>query len=719
MSDVPSQSPPRWTIRDHPGLFDGLRAQALAALQATLARALDKADSWVADCLRKAPQYPPLVEAAVALQQSRASFEQAYLDHLRQGFMALLEQVMPEQAGQSALGLVDNEELEGMLASEAMVDALNAAHELPLDTLARRFAAMAGVEVLRPAFNPVTAERLAGALQAAQRAVPLPDAVRGPLFKIYEREMIATLGTLVSSLNARLARAGILPNLDRPGEWAPDPDEGKPPLAPQQVFVPEQAPGVDVREEFDALRGLLQRRRPAEAPAPVEDFGGLLAPSLQRCLEEPEIVAVLSLMQPNVPASVLQALSDSGAALAELIKQEVLQNVGRIGLDPDQVMLARDHEDAIDLVGMLFGVLFEEREFNDRPRDLLARLVIPFTKAAVMDLRMFQYTSHPARGLLNALAEALEGNRGEVQQERGLLEKVEALVAELLARFNLSISIFARLDQDFRAYLARHQMRLELAERRASELQRGQERLENARRQTARELRARVEGRVLPGPLQEFLSQPWAHHAAIVLLRQGEASPDWRATLKVADRLLALLSGGRDDSRLIDSVLATMRTGLLAVLQSSGITGAAADDVLSGLAASFGKVAAPAMPAPASPDARVADAPAAASAAETIVALLDASDDEAAMRALQVGDWIELIGDDRKSRPVKLSWVSPISNRMLFVNRHGVRMLVASLEEMVAMKKKGELALRQHGQLFDQAMARVKSRLEAELAGVA
>src|SRR4030095_16942635 len=166
-----------------------------------------------------------------------------------------------------------------------------------------------------------------------------------------------------------------------------------------------------------------------------------------------------------------------------------------------------EHEDAVDLVGMLFDVLFDERDFEAQARTLISRLVVPYVKAAVMDRRLFQYKTHPARRLLNSLAEAVEGNKGEGPQERELLGKAEETVDRLVAEFNEDIAIFETLEQELRSFLEQHHRRIDLAERRATEAQRGQERVEQARGQAAAELESRLASQVLPPALQEFLSR--------------------------------------------------------------------------------------------------------------------------------------------------------------------------------------------------------------------
>ncbi|MCM2356067.1 MAG: DUF1631 domain-containing protein, partial [Arenimonas sp.] len=98
-------------------------------------------------------------------------------------------------------------------------------------------------------------------------------------------------------------------------------------------------------------------------------------------------------------------------------------------------------------------------------------------------------------------------------------------------------------------------------------------------------------------------------------------------------------------------------------------------------------------------------------------ASLDVSDsDVEQMRQLKVGTWIHIAGEDGKHHPVKLSWVSPISSRLMFTNRRGVRVLVASVEELAAMKQSGNLLVREQEQVFDQVLHRVMGKLREDLA---
>ena len=83
------------------------------------------------------------------------------------------------------------------------------------------------------------------------------------------------------------------------------------------------------------------------------------------------------------------------------------------------------------------------------------------------------------------------------------------------------------------------------------------------------------------------------------------------------------------------------------------------------------------------------------------------------IRALPMGTWVQLTSDSGRTEPAKASWVSPISGRVLFVNRRGIRVLVASPEELAAMCAQGRMKLREADTAFDDAMHQMLGRLQA------
>ena len=88
--------------------------------------------------------------------------------------------------------------------------------------------------------------------------------------------------------------------------------------------------------------------------------------------------------------------------------------------------------------------------------------------------------------------------------------------------------------------------------------------------------------------------------------------------------------------------------------------------------------------------------------------------DLAKVRALTQGCWVDLVDAQGESQPAKLSWVSPISQRMLFVNRSGARLCLLSPPECAALITQHKLIPRAAEAAFDRAMVGLLDRLRSE-----
>lgn len=765
MSDFPNPTVENRRSGATRDLLAGIRRRSTEHLQTVLARVFARADDWLFDMAKKdgVPDGSPHLYAMRALRTGRAPIERGFRYYLDEKFSALERRAGFDTSPVPAtteLSLVEEGELEQQLATNMISEALNRSHGGSLDELAGRMAQMLGVATLESDQNPLSSHSLAVAIREAQEGIDVPADVRMVLLKYYERELIHDLRELLVDLNGRLAAAGFhapqtAQNVDAMNQVAGAPqgfagaasDYGQPTGA-GSAFA--QAPNTEDRAVFDALLQLLHAWRPDHDTSGVGHHGqaGAGGPvggrqtgrSGQRPMVADEMMSVLSLMQNTVPEAVTEAMARPEVSLAALLKNEVLRGASRIGLPPEKVSISQDDEDAVDLVGMLFDVLFDERDFQQNARDMISRLVVPFVKAAVMDRRLFLYKTHPARRLLNSLAEAVEGNRGDGPQERELLQKAESTVDRLIAEFNEDIAIFETLEQELRSFLEQHRRRIELAERRAAEAQRGQERLEQARVLASHELEKRTQGLTPPPAMQDFLGRCWTHHLSMIALREGPDSSSWQSALTVADRMLALLPRAGQSAPPAAPALQALREPVETVLASSGITGEAANDIIRAIGEGVedlargrtpAPVAAPAAPEPAAAAENVVAMPerrggAAAAIADLLKPKLEVvggkaelefnADDVEQLRALKVGTWIHIAGEDGKHHPVKLSWVSPISSRLMFVNRRGVRVLVASVEELAAMKQEGNLLLREQDNVFDQVLHRVMGKLRTDMA---
>lgn len=709
----------RWVYNSGPELTTTLCEHSSEYLLQVTRRILSRAD----DALFARAQHTVVaqrgehLEAMRQLRQLRLPLERGVVRFVEDRFGKLRGRV-ELTVQDSSLSLLDDEPCDLRRSVNNVVQAVLGVHAPALDAIERRFALLRGVRELAPVDNPLSAQNLGEALRSALSEVSLPRSVRELLFAQYEEELVATLAPLLSELNARMMGANILPELGNPRPIEIDSDDG--PDAPA-VDAPARAaaPLVEVDDEqFNALCEMLHAFRPQGQEEPVTPATHTFATD--------QMVAVLSLLQPELPATVEASLASGKSSLAGLLKAQLLAAANRIGLEREGLRIEPEAEASVELVGMLFDVMFDERDFENSARSLLVRMVVPFAKAALVDHGLFQSKQHPARRLLNAVAEACEGNRGDGPQERVLLQQVEQTVARLVGDFNEDLSIFETLEHELRAHLDQYRQRIELAERRAADAQRGQERLLQAREYAQRELAQRRGLQALPAPVDEFLDRYWTHHLSMIALREGVHTPAWQLAVGVAERLLALLPDEQIEPQQVVAALAPLRLPITEILASSGVTGDAADDLQSRIVDSIQALARgrrPRMPAPNLQVASVQAGRLPEAAPSSVVArsphpvpepdVAASTADIAYVRNIGIGSWVTVPDEHGQPQAVKLSWISPITQRLMFVNRRGVRVLVASVEELAQWRSQGRLELRDSEHVFEQAMDRVIDRLQS------
>ena len=754
-----------------PALLKLAREAALPGLAESFATVLARFDDVLFDRASNAGASQLLfLDGMRELRRRREDIAAGFRAHLSLAWDALergqplsAETVLAGQV-EGGLSLVPEHVLESRLAVRNFAVVLLRDWKPVLARLDRRLGWIAGGLELNADTNPISPEHIGVAIHEAFADCELAPEVRLVLIKLCERDLHGPIGKRYEKLDEQLAAAGVRPQMAaarKPAQRPPTPRNELDELV--DALDPEaQARGDDgsapawarrFADRWAASRGRMQSAQAAyqeagEAEAMNSNQGMLLealhellqqtrhvredatsaasvAVGQQRPLSQREMMSVLSLLQATPSATLRAAIGEDGESLAQRLKSEVLSGATQLGVDPAQARLDPQDEDAIDLVGMLFDVMLDERDLEGRSRELIGRLVVPFVKVAMLDRRMFVQKTHPARKLLNSLAEACEGNTGESQAERVLMGKVEEIIERLVAEFNENLAIFLTLEEEFRDFLTQHRRRIEIAERRAAETQRGQEKLEVARTRAASELEWRVEDQHLPQAIDEFLRQPWQHHVTLAVLREGDDGAAVSEALALADGLLEEVAEAR--RQIVGKPwLQAWQPVLRKVFASVGVHADAATtaidalhDTLQAIAESRPELerALPELPQVVLPAPPAADAGGVELEGKVDVTDFDNADADR-FRGMEIGSWLDFVDKDGKVQAGKLSWVSPISSRLLFVNRRGVRFCVASPEELAVMVRLGRLRPHVDDGAFDSAMQGVIDRLDTKGATV-
>ena len=435
--------------------------------------------------------------------------------------------------GTVELTLVADNELEESLAITSMIGKNESRLSRDLFAVNQRLSVICGGRKVEDASNPVAPAILAQAFRQALHELSADMRVKLIIYKLFDRYVLSSLEELYQEINTELVRAGVLPQLRH------EVLRGDAKAAGAAGQATDEAAGDIPSDLLQTLHALFSARR---GPA-VGGNVGMHALQSGPLPSANELLGALSVLQSQIASAgpLPYAQPDDAAALSREVLQlkgQLLTQLGALrGEKPSHV--ATIDEDTIDLVGMLFEFILEDRNLPATMQVMLARLQIPYLKAAILDRKLFAHRQHPARRLLDCLAEQAKSWSEESDRDRRLHDKVKSIVDQLLHDFDDDMGIFERLLVDLQQFQDVNKRRSELAEQRVAESTRGREKLEQARRRAAREILDRIGEHKLPPLVHGVLARAWANHLVLTLLRQGETSPEFKSALRFIDEFIA------------------------------------------------------------------------------------------------------------------------------------------------------------------------------------
>jgi len=384
----------------------------------------------------------------------------------------------------------------------------------------------------------------------------------------------------------------------------------------------------------------------------------------------------------------------------ELLKLLRAEHGPQAGLSPQDT-------DTFDLLGLLYNEIDREVRGGTSAAELLVRLQVPVVRAALQDKAFFVRDQHPARELLNAVAESGATWLAEDDTDPQLLQKLGNAVDKVVTDYQGDEAVFEAANHEIQAHYRSQARKAEVAERRHVEAARGKERLEMAKRLAGDSIEYICAEHAPPKFVQTLLKQAWSDVLTLTLLRQGEQSEEWAERQQATDKIAevtcrpaggppdialgsevegALLQVGyhRDEAGAIARRLSTpggeddvtSRTELTAKLKARSRLGEGGE-----------AEASPRKPAP----------PSRSPAEESHYR---------GLRTLPFGTWFEFVtnqqGDVRRQR---LSWYSLITDNALFVNPRGQKIGEQSLDSLARLMASGQarIVTEEKGRLIDRA----------------
>lgn len=735
------------------------KCQAIASEHAKVAfqlylRNLDEAFSQEMDGAKSNQEVSEISGIQRLFRRNQHELERYYCGYIAEGFVKFkkkdLHTELQSGGGGGELSLVDNDELEETIALSTMVQKVDVLYAEPIWALNQRFAILNGGEQVIEASNPAAPIQLCESLRRALRLIPLTSKTKNTAYRVYEQRLSQLAKNVIDDINDYLKQAGVLPNLRYTPPRAGPPvqaraaDTAAASPAPQgqplshhgPIPVPDPSlPSPQYQSALlQAIRGLQNSMR-GGAPAPAGGEGiqiatgenpfaafipgsGPIGPGV--VISADQLMGALQALQGNA-AGVVGSPLDTGA----LPPMDLGQVLNSLAVQFQQSKATRDSKvspadmHTIDLVGMVFEYMLKDENLPDSVKALLSYMHTPFLKLAFIDPGFFEQPEHPARMLLNSLAEAgirWVGNDGTVQHD--MYNKIKDVVDRVLRDFKNDVRVITELLLEFNTYTKNIVRRQELMEKRAAEKAQGEERLREVKLRVNDEVRRRTDDRELPSAVLLFALQPWSDYLSFALLRYGEKSDKWSNALAVVDDLLWVIEPKTEpadvdrQTELAPLLLRDIETGFetIGYDQTKGKKLLEAISSLIEMAQQRKK----AEPAPA-PMRDKLEKIAAEKAGHTVEET-DISKEEAKivenLKLIEFGTWFEFEG----GRRLKIAWYNARTSHYMLVDQMGKKVAMMSGLEIARemMTKRAKIIAGSSKPFFERALENIFQKLNAQ-----
>jgi len=255
---------------------------------------------------------------------------------------------------------------------------------------------------------------------------------------------------------------------------------------------------------------------PGSADGTAENHAEFFPESTAQHFGHQEIIQALSNIQ-NLP----QFNQADGQRLdGEAIKQAVLTEIAKTSGGAVTKRINQIAEKTIDFIELIFDAIIDDEDISDAIKALLLRLQIPVIKASMSDQEFFIYDDHPARVLLDTIAES---GVGITEHSDEMYKQLEKVVNTILGEYDLSTETFQDALNHLNAYIEEQEkIAREIEEEEQKQILR-----KHARATVLRSLRATTTGKTLPEAVHPLILKRWPTLMFNHYMHNGKENNEW------------------------------------------------------------------------------------------------------------------------------------------------------------------------------------------------
>lgn len=695
-------------------------------------------------------------ESAIGLG-FRQTFFKAFKQACRKGMVA------PKAAAgaDSQLSLMEPDDLEETLAANNLANAIHNACGEELFGLNQRVGFLLNQRDLTSEDNPLGPEVIGKSLMDTLKELDIGLKIRLALVPMLNKHLPMRVKEVYQTVNRFLVDKGVLPAIrvglkkgPRPAETPAGalPNEAGTQQNPDLLAVLQQLLGSGVGGQGSGVggQGSVVRGRVSDL---IPETRNLTVSTT------PVFVQTLTRLQRGQTEDLdLQGLDAAHLGDGQVNVLREIKNAG--------VAAGMGHVDAmtLDIVALIFDYILDDRRVPDAMKALIGRLQIPVLKVAMLDRNFFSQKAHPARRLLDTLAEASMGWDPEEGHESGLYRKVDDIVQRILNDFDDKLDVFHAALEDLDGYLAEEKRQIDSHTARVAQLLYTREQREIADVVAYDTIHTQLFGHAVPALIQEFLHGTWRRLLTLVYSQSGEDSDAWRGAVQTMSDLIWSVApkSTAEERRLLVQRLPSMLKRLSDGFKTLETDQAEQDRFFAALVKCHAEAVKNGMQGPAAETAAapalspMTDAPPQcheptdfeevpvqneamevmptvlqevsalpivgqhADAEEitlTDVSWLAGGEPEGdqydvMVSQLKRGSWIEFRQEDGSLARAKLAWISPMKGLYLFTNRLGQRAMSINASGLADKLREGQIQLLDSVPLMDRAVDTLLSKLQ-------
>jgi hypothetical protein len=430
----------------------------------------------------------------------------------------------------SNLSLVQNDVLEQDVAITSMVSKAQVNCQESLYHLNLRFDYLISDTKVNEQNNPMDPQQICLYFADACKDLDLNIKARIILFKQFDRLLVSKLAALYSSANNLLIEADVLPNTR---SYAKTASAAKSNLTDNR-HSPQAQQSVELElAELSSMMLKIRQQNPGMIAELIPNYTAY-STNPGPALPNHELLQTLTAIHHSMPAPA----SDQDLQLEQNLRDiihEILNNK-----ETNQLRaLNQPDDDVINLVAMFFDFVLDDKNLPVAVQALISRLQIPVLKIALHDKTFFSNGSHPARKLINAIAEASIGWDESTQPQRDRLYSLTTQITQdINDGFEDNSQIFADKLEELNTFIQKTDHKSALIEKRTGQAAQGEARTKLAKLTAQKVLFEKLEASILPESINEFLTGHWLSLLVMTHLRFSDESPEWIDCIQLIDDLI-------------------------------------------------------------------------------------------------------------------------------------------------------------------------------------